>query len=326
MGKKKISKPNSRYSESFCSKLAMIKEKKLITQTQEVLIKIKEEVEESLGEIMNEFLNDFVARKDKRLASKCPTSQMHTYNLVVNKSYRKKIKKQVCLLINSDFTINLQQSLETQATKFVESLKQCLKELNPMSKILQIIFLYDAYHTLQNASAEIGKIVSGIYKFKRTSTEYFFSKIFFTRIVTHSNELLTQAEDYDKNHFAISGIKKMQCSLSRILASDKYLLELTKNLSETDSDSENTDPEPLYNLPIDDLVTYIEGKNKNNNSRRTAASSISPLHVEYTEMDKEIDEFRKRIDIPITPYRPKLNLSQEFLDQLKKRLIRNKVN
>ncbi|OMJ81853.1 hypothetical protein SteCoe_17619 [Stentor coeruleus] len=97
--------------------------------------------------------------------------------------------------------------------------------------------------------------------------------------------------------------------------------------SESENDSESNDCEPLYNLPIEELVTYIEGgkKKKKKSHRNTAASSLSPLIDEFSELDKEVDEFKRKIDIPITPERPKLRLSQEFLEQLRTSLHKTKA-
>ena len=293
------------------------------------LIELQQEIQESLSEIMNEFINDFKTRKDKRLSSKCPISQIHTYNLVVNKSYQKKIRKQVFTLISEGFAEDLQNILIQRITKFVEMLELYLKEIKQLSKILQIIFLYDAYHTLQNASVEIGKIIASIYKMQEKSIEYLFIKAFYTKIVVPSNSLLKQAGDYDKNHFAISGIMKMNTHLSYIMR-ENISLELSESISqvisENNSENESTECEPLYNLPIDELVTYIEGKNKKKTNKRNNAANSSSPSSDYSELDKEIDEFRKRIDIPLTPCRPSVKLSQEFLDQLRKSLLRNKVN
>lgn len=294
------------------------------------LVKLLYEVKESLHEILNEFLSDFLLRKDRRLSSKSPTFQMHTYNLVVNKSYQKKIRKQIYALISTGFAIDMQEILRTQVKDFVDSLERYLTELRPLSKILQIIFLFDAYHTLQNASSEIGKIVPSIYKAGQQASDYLFMKEFYIRVIVSSQELLGQAGDYDKSHFAIAGVVKMQSHLMGIVK-EEVLMEVPEKLYVmSDSESEEiTESEPLYNLPIDDLVMYIEGKGKNKaNRRRTAASSISPntSKNDYAELDKEIDEFRQRIDIPITAYRPSLRLSQEFLEQLRKSLLRSKVN
>ena len=301
--------------------------------SQAKLVKLQDEITESLSEIMNEFLNDFIVRKDRRLSSKCPTSQMHTYNLVVNKNYRKKIRRQVYILISSGLAAELQETLIDRTNEFVEALEGYLSELKPLSKILQIICLYDAYHTLQNASTEIGKIISRIYKGQKRSTDYLFCRSFYTKILAPSEDLLKQAGDYDKNHFAILGIMKMHSSLSHTMR-EFVSMDLTEKTFQIPSESEGEedcpDSEPLYNLPIDDLVKYIEGKGRRRaKTRSTTAESttpVSPQSEDYSELDREVDEFRQRIDIPITPCRPSLQLSQEFLAQLRKSLLRNKVN
>jgi hypothetical protein len=294
------------------------------------VLRLQHEIEESLSEILSEFLNDFIVRKERRLDSKNPNIQMHTYNLVVNKGYQKKIRKQVNFLISAGLGNALHEALTEKTCKFVDSLEVLLKELKHISKILQLIFLYDAYHTLQNAAMEIGKIISGIYVLERKTVDFLFCKAFYTKIVVGSQELLKQASDYEKSHFAIVGIAKMHSHLATIMR-EPISIEINSNIdmqtSESENDSESNECEPLYNLPIEELVTYIEGskKKKKKSHRNTATSSLSPLNEDYSKLDKEVDEFRRRIDIPITPERPKLRLSQEFLEQLRTSLHNNKA-
>lgn len=336
MGKKKSnSKPQSVQKQSNLNytHLTMVPqiESPETCSRQIKLLHLQHEIEESLSEIMGEFLNDFVVRKEKRLDSKNPNVQMHTYNLVVNKSYQKKIRKQVNFLISAGFGNALHEALAEKTCKFVDSLEVLLKELKHISKILQLIFLYDAYHTLQNASIEISKFISSVYISERKAVEFLFCKAFHTKIVISSQELLKQAGDYEKTHFAIAGISKMNSHLASIIQEPINIetnAKIELQISESESDSERDETEPLYNLPIEDLVTYIEGnkKKKKKSHRNTATSSLSPLNEEFSELDKEIDEFRKRIDIPITPERPQVRLSPEFLEQLRKSLSKTKAN
>lgn len=84
--------------------------------------------------------------------------------------------------------------------------------------------------------------------------------------------------------------------------------------------------EDLYTLPIDDLITYIEGGKKKNKKtkQRTPPTSVSPENQEFTELDKEIDEFRQRIDIPPSPERLRVNFSEDFIQKLRLYLENNK--
>lgn len=327
MGKKKVNKP--KFTHKAASLFPVPQKVNESIQTDSVnnhlrLLRLQQEVEESIREILNEFLNDFLTRKQKRLESKNPNTQIHTYNLVVNKSYKNKIKKQVNILILSKLSSNLHTSLTDQIHKFVLSFAAILKDLSHISKLLQIIFLYEAFHSLQNVSDQIAGIVAGVYKSHKESIEFLFNKEFFVNVVANSQDLIKQSADYDKNHFAIQGLSRMQSIL--LLSVNKQVdLEVSTSPilidSDSSSESEGGSEEPLYNLPLEELVMYIEGGKKGkSDKRRTAATSVSPNCEDFPELDKEIDEFRQRIDIPMSPERFRVKLSEEFIENLRGKL------
>lgn len=327
MGKKKVSKQN--FSHKSPSVFPVPQKFNESVQTDSVnnhvrLQRLQQEVEDSIREILNEFLNDFLTRKQKRLESKNPNTHIHTYNLVVNKSYKKKIRKQVNILILSNLSSSLHTSLSDQIHKFVLSFSAILKDLSHISKLLQIIFLYEAFHSLQNVSDQIAGIIAGVYKNHKDSIEFMFNKEFFINIVANSQDLIKQSADYDKNHFAIQGLTRMQSIL--LISVDKQVDLQVSTIpiildSESSSESEGQSEEPLYNLPLEELVMYIEGgRNRKKDKRRTATTSASPNSEDFTELDKEIDEFRQRIDIPMSPQRLSVKLSKEFIENLREKL------
>jgi uncharacterized protein YcbX len=90
-------------------------------------------------------------------------------------------------------------------------------------------------------------------------------------------------------------------------------------ISEAESKTQPLEPEELHSKNIDELVRYIEGGKKKTpkSSRKTPVTSVSPSVDDYPELDKEVDEFRQRLDIPVSPERFRANVSVEFLEKLK---------
>lgn len=96
--------------------------------------------------------------------------------------------------------------------------------------------------------------------------------------------------------------------------------------NERDLASKKLESGDLYSLPIDELMNYIEGgKKKTKKSKlRTPPTSVSPANEDFTDLDKEIDEFRQRIDIPLSPERLKVSVSEDFIQKLRIYLENNK--
>ena len=85
--------------------------------------------------------------------------------------------------------------------------------------------------------------------------------------------------------------------------------------------------EEIHTKNIDEIIRYIEGgkKKASKQNQKTPVTSVSPSIEEYPEMDKEVDEFRQRLDIPISPERLRVHISEEFLEKLKNKM-KKKLN
>ncbi|CAG9309979.1 unnamed protein product [Blepharisma stoltei] len=170
---------------------------------------LREEIIESINQIYNEYLNNYISCKSKRMWSKNPLEKRRSYNLYVDKAFRRQLQEELKQLIHSEGTQELRDSLCGSAHTFVDSLNDQLIELMGRSKMLRAICLAEAYHTLQNSSKEIEKIVSCL--FKEPTTFENLNKIFFyERIVKNSVPLIEYVKNQDQNHFVVPLIEKME--------------------------------------------------------------------------------------------------------------------
>lgn len=309
---------------------------------------LREEIIDSISQIYNEYLNDYIARTKKRLTSKNPLEQRQSYNLVVDRAFRKKLKEELKQLIDSEGTRELHNSLYESVHSFVDAINDQLAELMGKSKMLQAICLAEGYHTLQNASVEIGKIVSRMFEDPAITFENVNKLVFYEKVVKNSTSNIEYVKSQDSRHFVVPLISKMEKD-SKLASSTLTSATLTTistrdyipepgalyNMFSDDSSSdyeEDSQGEPLHNMSLDELVKYINGEPINSKKRNpqnriskasTAATSKSPNreNAENTSFDKEIEDFKKRLEMcNLLPYRIKPKLTQDYLNSLKDKI------
>jgi hypothetical protein len=304
--------------------------------SQEKIQELKQEVLDALRQIYTEYLNDFVQRKEKRLASKNPLDQAPQYNLVVEISYRKQLAQKVKQLVRLDTSHDLLKLFNDCVNNFVEQLLQVLKSLEGKSRMLQVVCLDEAYHTLQNAASEIDKITYCMFE-HYPSCEYINKILFYEKVILYFRDLVDFAKDQGNKHPAAVSLIKCEVDLRQLTEHQNLHLtqkivkrhfredNLRRNLEDCDlsthdgyneSSSDNEEEirhEATHNMTVDELVSFINGDcrpSKNSRKRQrqkkrkeesdvsTAASSSSPYRETEipSDADKEIEEFQSKLE------------------------------
>ncbi|CAG9326300.1 unnamed protein product [Blepharisma stoltei] len=315
---------------------------------------LREEVIESISQIYTEFLNDYISCKNKRLSSKNPLEKRQTYNLVVDRDFRKKLRHELKQLIYSEGSRSeLNSALFEGVHIFIDSLNEQISELTGKSKMLQIICIAEAYHTLQNAATQIGKIVSCLFEGPIASFDTINKLVFHEKIVKNNASLIDYVKTQDPRHHAVQMITKMERELKyalTILASATNPIpppkpyfdecDLQTHFSDDSySDSEEEfQGEPLHNMPLDELVSYIEGephnspkRSKKKNKSKASTAATSPTRedeINSDSLDKEIEDFEKRLELSSIQEKQKIKpkLSNDFLNRLKIQIKELKSN
>jgi hypothetical protein len=296
-------------------------------------VRVMKQVKDCINEIYTEHINDLEQRKQKRLACKIPTDFFNPYNLVVNSAYQQKIKTQIQELKKNQYDLIFKESLLSSTDIFINYLKKHVNDFDGKKGLLQVIILYEAYHTLQNSITQIGGIVEEITP--RSMFEISLKKKFYSKVASEYFELIDMVSKKENSEY-IEDVLRMKVELENISKTnenDKQLcIEYCPTLySETCSDEDVTS-EALHNLPIDELVKIItqdQKKSRKKNSRKSRLStkdnSTSPYR-ELADIDKEIEDFKQRLEKeqPVSiKFQP--SLSEEFLAKLRQQLKLNRV-
>ena len=297
-------------------------------------VRVLRQVKDCINEIYSEHINDLEQRKQKRLSSKMPTEFFHPYNLVVNQTYQQRIKNQIQELKKYEYDLIFKESLLSSTDLFIEFLKKHVDEFDGKKGLLQVIILYEAYHTLQNSITQIGAIVEEI--ISRCNFEVILKKKFENKIATSYFDLIDMVSKKEHSEY-IEDLLRMKAELESICRkneNDKQLcIEYCPTLYSDSCSDEEIAVEALHNLPIDELVKIITQDNKKSKTKKnkiktcasTKENSASPDRISL-EIDEEIENFKQRLEMlkPI-PIRPQPSLSEEFLARLRLQLKRNSL-
>ncbi|CAG9335450.1 unnamed protein product [Blepharisma stoltei] len=311
---------------------------------------LRGEIINSITQIYGEYLNDYIAKKKKRLSSKNPLEQRQSYNLVIDQAFKLKLREALKHLVNHSAGIReLHNCLYESVHSFVDSLNGQLIELIGKSKMLQAISLVEAYHTLQNASNEIGKIVSCLFEDRELTFENMNKLLFYERIVKGSAPLIEHIKNQDSRHFVVPLIQKMEkesrCAASTFTLATPATISTRDfmnasgtmcNIPSDDSFSSfegENQADPLHTMSLDELVKYINGEEITDNKKKTrkskkskastAATSRSPKNEshENPSFDQEIENFKQRLEMcKILPKRIKPLVSQDYVDSLRSKI------
>jgi hypothetical protein len=330
----------SRKQQSICTKEPATEVKFFVTSIESSYIepsceaqRLAKQIKECINEIYTEHINDLEQRKQKRLECKVPTDFFQPYNLVVNTAYQQKIKSQIQELKNYDCSKDFQESLLSSTDIFIDCLRKHVREFDGKKGLLQVIILYESYHTLQNSITQIGAIVEDI--ISRYNFELVLKKKFYSRVALEYFELIDNVAKKEQSEYK-EDILRMKATLdnaSKRSESEKVpFIEYYPALYSESCSDEDVTVEALHNLPIDEIVKIInqdqrkkQRKLKKKSQSSTKENSASPDR-EAVEIDTEIEDFKQRLELekPI-PVKFRPFLSEEFVARLRQQLKISRV-
>ena len=305
-------------------------------QTSEPL-RVLKQVKDCINEIYSEHINDLEQRKQKRLECKIPTDFFFPYNLVVNLSYQQRIRNQIQDLKRYEFDAVFKDSLLSSTDIFVDYLKKHVNEFDGKKGLLQVIILYEAYHTLQNSITQIGAIIEDV--LPRYRFEMILKTMFLTKVASAYYELIDVVAKKEHSEY-VEDLLRMKSELDNISStseSDKQMcIQYCPTLCSESCSDEDINIEALHNLPIDELVKIItqdekKKKKRNNNNQdkskiktnqmrcngkklksksdNTNSKGVKPRRSistkdnsvspnrESSEYDEEIENFKQRLEL-----------------------------
>jgi hypothetical protein len=306
-----------------------------------------QELSEALKQIYGEFVNDLRMRKSKRMSSDTPLEQVQEYKLVVQSNYRRQYAAKVSSLVSADYGEGAFNQLRDNILIFVKALREEVIEV--VSPPLRVKVLQDAYHTLKNASEEVGKIVKVLFFYEREINCENLNKFHFYEHVVKEvkRSLETSSETLDELNAAQDlnlellglfvnepasvqasmtsgvGASRMLCSEPQLNFSafqDNKVWELN-DVSDSDDEEANPAQLELFRMSIDELIVFIEdsppsrSSKKKRGKRDTSTRSSSPKEtVEDSEFEALLARLRS-VKPAVNKVRP--NFRQEWLQSLR---------
>jgi hypothetical protein len=272
-----------------------------------------QEVKDSVSEIYREYLKDLKTRRDKRLSLKVPTSDAQLYNLVINPKYRVSLKSKIKDLIQSDYTHRLKDTIESILENFITDLKDFINDCQNKSRLLQVVYLHETFHSLQNSIGEISKILTDLYPYNEFCVINY--KKFHFGVISGCKKIVNLARSQDSSHFAVASVIKMCDEIEKSIQTGEC--KSKEMMFEMLNDAEETSDEPVHSLPLEDVVNYINGSPLGRKEKRTIRKNC-----ESSEMDLEVNEFEKRL-AGFGPLRSRESpcCSVDFLNVLRSRYL-----
>ena len=241
------------------------------------------ELQEAIICIYKEFLDDLKIRKHRRLELKIPTQDTHHYNLIVNSTYQILLKSKVSELLAHSYRCSLEIIIDETLEYFIDKLRRFIEEADEKSRLLQVVYIHEAYHSLKNAISQISSIFIEVYpedEFIKVTVKKFYENV----LIRHK-KILKFAKTQDFTHYAISFIVKLYDSVEKCMQSGTY--NSISVLLDIETSAEGTS-EPVHSLPLDDVLKYINGTSHKRGEKWGNQKNM-------TLLDKEISEFENRL-------------------------------
>ena len=282
--------------------------------------KLVRKVKDCISEIYTEQISDLEQRKAKRLQLKVPTDYFQPYNLVVNSSYQQKIKSYIKGIIKSDSAEGFKADLLCTTDVFIDYLSKHVKEFKGKKALLQIIILYETYHTLQNSITQIGAIIEDV--ISRRDFDIMLKEKFYSEIAAGYLDLVENVINKESTYY-IDDLLRMRKTLENI---GKYecdkdnWIDYGSTLYSESCSEEDPASETLHNLPIEELVKIINEDCKRKKKPKLKKKANGQGKV-MDQVDEDVEEFRKRLDeVVFVQNKKKPLVSLEFLDGLRDRI------
>ncbi|CAG9315169.1 unnamed protein product [Blepharisma stoltei] len=313
------------------------------------LSELCEELQEALSKIYNEYLQDFRKRKAQRSENLRPSDPPEQYQLVVETNYRNELTQKVKQIVHQESLNSIYRIFYDAVHQFVSDIFTDLKSLDSQNSILRILCLAEAFHTVENSARELGKITTGIFEREATSItcENVTKLAFFDKVLKHFDDLIESAASMGDKTEVVNDVINLNLelrSLSNRLrsiskSSGKVFKEDSQRLnSKLILSGEDNCNDDVSNMSIDDIVSFINGESKDMKKKRrsrgkkrskasTASTSGSPksahTDIEYPELEREIEEFSKRLEFTMKSPRLKPKYTEEWLKHLREQINKN---
>lgn len=255
------------------------------------------EVAEALSGIYAQYLGVLSKRISFRMAQKSGDvlGPFSAYNGALNKE---ELSQKVRELSRVDHLLSIYYLFHDKVQKFMEDIHRELGKLSS-EESLQMICLFDAYCIVKLSIAELSKVTRGLFDRKHTITCEYITKLEFTRRVLNPLEnKLTLLKELLVDETVIKEIYQL-----------KYEFSAFSPAKQACEDGESAE---INKMGIDEVVDYIEGKSplKEKKKRNKGAKLGS-------EIDKEVEEFKKKLKLVKSSARLKPKLSEEWMNKLK---------
>lgn len=291
---------------------------------------LRKELKDAITNIYSKYIHRFIQIKQLHASLQDPLTEIPYEELIIEKNYCNELTQKVKQLVHLDSLTDIYYTFCKSVVFFMSEIKTELQEL-PCMSTLQIVCLIQAYQVVLNSARELCKVTSGIFE---------------------NQPSYITCENVTKLAFLDRVLKQFQFSLpeSQLLTQfrriEKDLNELSDYVKGLDKKSKSSNKALIptcYEKSLDEIVSFINGKEKKGNRRRrvskasTAETSGSPIRqksfdtfcnsMEELEksslIDKEINEFKAKLE-NIKPLfvRYKPSLSEEWLNKIRSQIMK----
>lgn len=281
------------------------------------------ELFDSLSHLYTEFYNDFASRIKNRLKSKHPCGLQSNYILEVDHDFRKTLKQKLVSLSSTHLEPQLLTHYTNYIQNFIDLLANELSTLQGKHRLLRLVSLTEAYSTLSNASQEMSRIVSPIFKGCKRACKTLHDQRFYESIVKPATELIKYAHEGEPHAKVMDELLDIEHRLEAIYhATNPFLKETMESDSSSDEEARK---ESFQKLSVDEVVSFINTP-RTKHPRRKKPRKEGKAALLPPEPDDEIEEFKKRIDsAPVPQTKLKPHISSSYLSALK-RLLNKKMS
>ena len=192
--------------------------------------------------------------------------------------------------------------------------------------------MYEAYEYIDNVSEEICQLLECILKKDQKNIAKYHKQMFYQNVMKNHQDLieyiiLNKSESYPEKQiykkyrkFELQE-KQEKYEKARILVCENIENDIFDTASTNSFEKDSFENVNFFS--IDQVVNYIEGKSTNNRRKKkknksSAKNSLNSLQI--NELDIEVQEFEKTLNLIPVKSRSKLILSEDFLQELRNKI------
>ena len=218
------------------------------------------------------------------------------------------MRSKITELLSKNYRCSLEIITDETLEYFIGKLEKFIGEADEKSRLLQMVYMHEAYHSLRNSISQISKIFTELYP-EQEFTQTAMKKFYETVLIRHKKNLKF-ARCQDSSHFAIDFILRIYGEFEIFMQTGKYSSE--NILFDDESNIEENIGESVYSLPLDEVLRYINGP-----SQAPKIQVSQDFEENMARLDKEILDFENRLAVtqPLIS-RPAPLCSFEFLQSL----------